>query len=44
MMDEIAKKAREGRAYLADDILRTIDLYARALDRRGKEAARCTPS
>jgi hypothetical protein len=31
MMREVADKAREGRAYLADDILRTIDLFARGL-------------
>jgi hypothetical protein len=30
MMHEIADRARAGRAYLADDILRTIDLFARA--------------
>lgn len=32
MMVQIAEKARQGRAYLADDILRTIDLFARGLD------------
>nr|WP_314444437.1 hypothetical protein [uncultured Sphingomonas sp.] len=31
MMDEIAQKTRkEGARYLADDVLRTIDLYSRA--------------
>jgi hypothetical protein len=35
-MNEIAKKAREGRAYFADDILRTIDLYARSLESAAK--------
>jgi hypothetical protein len=36
LMNEIAKKAREGRAYFADDILRTIDLYARGLEAEAK--------
>jgi hypothetical protein len=36
LMNEIAKKAREGRAYFADDILRTIDLYARGMESEAK--------
>ena len=32
MMQEVADKARQGKAYLADDILRTIDLFARVLE------------
>jgi hypothetical protein len=34
LMQEIATKARGGRAHLADDILRTIDLFARGLAAR----------
>jgi hypothetical protein len=40
MMQEIAEKARTGKAYLADDILRTIDLFARGLARSRKEATK----
>ena len=36
VMQQIAEKARQGRAYLADDILRTVDLFARGLDARQK--------
>jgi hypothetical protein len=32
MMQQIAEKSRQGRGYLSDDILRTIDLFARGLD------------
>ncbi len=38
IMNEIAQKAREGRAYFTDDILRTIDLYARGLEAEAKRA------
>jgi hypothetical protein len=31
LMEEVAQKSRVGRAYFADDILRTIDLFARGL-------------
>jgi hypothetical protein len=36
LMHEIAQKTREGRVYLADDILRTIDLFARGLSAHRK--------
>jgi hypothetical protein len=38
IMGEIAQKARDGRAYFTDDILRTIDLYARGLEAERKKA------
>lgn len=38
LMQEIADKAKAGRAYLSDDILRTIDLYARGLTARKKSS------
>lgn len=38
VMNEIAQKAREGRAYFTDDVLRTIDLYARGLAAERKKA------
>lgn len=37
LMQEIAEKARTGRAYLSDDILRTIDLFARGLEATQKK-------
>jgi hypothetical protein len=36
LMQEVADKARQGRAYLADDILRTFDLFARGLEAERK--------
>jgi hypothetical protein len=39
LMKEVAQKARTGRAYLADDILRTIDLFARGLAQQRSRAA-----
>lgn len=39
MMEQIAEKTRRGRAYLADDILRTVDLFARGLDAQRKKRA-----
>ncbi len=39
LMREVADKARQGRAYLADDILRTIDLFARGLEAERKRAS-----
>lgn len=37
MMQQIAEKSRQGRGYLNDDILRTIDLFARGLNARQKK-------
>lgn len=38
MMQQVAEKSRQRRAYLSDDILRTIDLFARGLEaQRNKE-------
>ncbi|MGN6154835.1 MAG: hypothetical protein ACTHN4_03770 [Sphingomicrobium sp.] len=37
MMQQIAEKSRQGRAYLADDILRTIDLFGRGLAAAAKK-------
>ena len=36
MMEQIAEKSRQGRSYLSDDILRTIDLFGRAMRAKGK--------
>lgn len=36
MMEQIAVKSREGRSYLSDDILRTIDLFARGIHAKAK--------
>lgn len=38
MMQQIAEKSRQGRSYLSDDILRTIDLFARGLNAWEKKA------
>jgi len=40
MMEQIAVKSREGRSYLADDILRTIDLFARGIHAKAKRERR----
>lgn len=46
MMQQIAEKSRQGRGYLSDDILRTIDLFARGLvaqqKKERKEAGEAT--
>ena len=36
MMEQIAVKSREGRTYQSDDILRTIDLFARGIHAKAK--------